>query len=212
MFGCDKCPATFLHRYSLTRHMVAHSDVRFECEICKSLFKYKTNLKRHERNTHHIIRNTRQYITAYNVTTAAGSSSARNWIDLTGNSDVEDDPNNVRLGQNSVATKATSLQSNNQGDLTCMTFNMNSLKSERIDQIVSYTCNLNSNVCLCGYCTTLDIKSENEQNNVHIEYKPTIRMTVDSTVGEGMVIKRNSSEGMIQQTTDISRLGCSQNS
>jgi hypothetical protein len=61
-------------------------------------------------------------------------------------------------------------------------------------------------VCLCGYCTTLDIKSENEQNNVHIEYKPTIRMTVDSTVGEGMVIKRNSSEGMIVCSNNINDL------
>lgn len=51
-FHCDKCPASFLHRYSLTRHRVTHSDIRFECSICKTLFKYKTNLKRHEKNTH----------------------------------------------------------------------------------------------------------------------------------------------------------------
>lgn len=57
-----------------------------------------------------------------NISTAAGSSSSRVMIDLTGNSDDEDDSSNVRLVQNSVTYETTSQQSNNQGKNVLYTY------------------------------------------------------------------------------------------
>lgn len=52
MYDCDKCSAKFPQSYSLHRHALTHTDLRFECRVCKTEFKYKSNLRRHEKNTH----------------------------------------------------------------------------------------------------------------------------------------------------------------
>ena len=39
IWKCDHCDETFTREYSLKRHVAArHSDMAYECEVCKKVF------------------------------------------------------------------------------------------------------------------------------------------------------------------------------
>ena len=50
-FNFEKCPATFGFLHHLERHVDAkHSDMRFQCNVCKFITNRKDNLNRHKKS------------------------------------------------------------------------------------------------------------------------------------------------------------------
>ena len=53
-FSCAKCQKTFALKGLLKIHMVrAHSEEKFECELCKKSFGRQTTLDRHKHSNAH---------------------------------------------------------------------------------------------------------------------------------------------------------------
>ena len=52
-FKCEQCPGTFALQQHLTRHIEAkHTDVKFQCNVCKFSTNRSDNLKRHKISKH----------------------------------------------------------------------------------------------------------------------------------------------------------------
>jgi len=52
MFKCEKCRSEFKRKDYLTRHEKTHDKVCFQCVQCTKSFNYKSNLVRHMKNIH----------------------------------------------------------------------------------------------------------------------------------------------------------------
>lgn len=52
LFGCYLCEKKFVSQKSLLNHIKQHSEKRFECSFCKTMFSYKSDLGEHIKNKH----------------------------------------------------------------------------------------------------------------------------------------------------------------
>lgn len=49
---CPFCPKKFAHSSGLSRHLLAHSGVTFDCAICLKSYKDQSTLRRHMNHIH----------------------------------------------------------------------------------------------------------------------------------------------------------------